>query len=309
MPHVTGTARLSPRRRVSGRLTPRRFASFCVSDSQTPSSTRAPSRASRPTRHVPTARRKSTTRAPASQIAAIMERSESDRRSSAGTALWLPAVLGDSSASRVTPGDLVSICGEASDVTGAPAITAEPFCGEATVTSATCVHGASGRSGSLHEGSMNANTGIARWPTTAAVHTACRAAAERLRRKYVATAAIRTRTAPLSAASINPALAPRSQTFSAKKLSIISAPLLLRVIHQTRDSLQLRLGELGTPELQQRSHGLLRRVVEECFQNVSEGGTARSVAAHGRPVYIGTAFFLVHDPSLLLECAQRGAHG
>src|SRR5690348_16213528 len=70
MPHVIGTARLSPRSSVRGRVTPSRLARRCVNDSQTPSSTRAPSRASCPTLHVPIASRSRTSAAPTSQMVA-----------------------------------------------------------------------------------------------------------------------------------------------------------------------------------------------------------------------------------------------
>src|SRR5882672_7089094 len=70
MPHVTGTASLSPRRRIKGRVTPSRLARRWVSDNHIPSSTRAPSRASWPTLHVPIASRSRTTTAPANQIVA-----------------------------------------------------------------------------------------------------------------------------------------------------------------------------------------------------------------------------------------------
>src|SRR4051812_14112738 len=63
------------------------------------------------------------------------------------------------------------------------------------------VHGEPGRSGILQTGRTSINAGIARCPITAAVHTACLDAAERLRSEYTAAAATITSSAPLSAAS------------------------------------------------------------------------------------------------------------
>ncbi|HEX9250355.1 MAG TPA: hypothetical protein VF856_12690, partial [Gemmatimonadaceae bacterium] len=63
-------------------------------------------------------------------------------------------------------------------------------------------HGAAGSTGIFQAGRIRMNAGMARWPITAAVQTACRDAADRLRSKYAALAAMMTRIAPLSAASM-----------------------------------------------------------------------------------------------------------
>jgi hypothetical protein len=43
------------------------------------------------------------------------------------------------------------------------------------------IHGAAGKTGIVHAGRMKTSAGIARWPITAAVQTACRDAADLLR--------------------------------------------------------------------------------------------------------------------------------
>src|SRR5437762_2594904 len=178
MPQVMGTARLSPRSSVSGRLTPSLLARRCVSDSQTPSSTRSPSRASCPTLHVPSARRSRTSTAPINQIAARMATELGRER---------PTVVDEGA---VTAGALASAAVASLPITGWArpdfgAIGADalddlllsrsgiavlvPIAGAEEVC---CIHGAAGSTGIVHAGKMKTSAGIARWPMTAAVHTA-----------------------------------------------------------------------------------------------------------------------------------------
>src|SRR5689334_1868946 len=172
MPHVTGTARRSPRSRVSGRETPRRLASRWVRDNHAPSSTRAPTRASRPTCQVPSARRSKTSVAPTNQIVARMANgllgNGMPNRTPAAGLEGRAMLTADSVLTGFSPTEDLLIAaltdGSVSDDEVASGLGAMAASGPATFdwVASLGVHGAGGSSGIRHAGSSSTKTGMAR---------------------------------------------------------------------------------------------------------------------------------------------------
>src|SRR2546423_5932376 len=174
MPHVTGTARRSPRKSVSGRDTPSRFARRCVNDNHAPSSTRAPTRARRPTCQVPSARRSRTSVAPTNQIAATTASllTGNERADETTVAGWEGIALRTAGSVRVVvcSAGVLSIA-PPTDLSTTDGDTASEVSTTDGVDS-LATHGAAGSNGIRHAGNSNMKTGIARCPITAALHTA-----------------------------------------------------------------------------------------------------------------------------------------
>src|SRR6266550_932050 len=169
MPKVTGTARLSPRSSVIVRLKPSRLATRCVSESQTPSSTREPTRASRPTFHVPMASLRSTRTAP-------MNQRDAKTAIVLGALRVIAAPVFEAMSGASTPASVACVptAGWARPRVGATEadafddlllllalFTALPSAG-VVVTGCRCIHEAAGKTGRFQAGRRKTSAGMAR---------------------------------------------------------------------------------------------------------------------------------------------------
>ena len=169
MPQVTGTARLSPRSSVIGRLTPSRLATRCVSESQTPSSTREPTRARRPTFHVPMASLRSTSAAPMNQsdariaivLGALRGMVAPDFEAMSGA--WTPASVACVPAPGwARPGVGATEADASDDLLLLLALCTAPASAGVVVTGCLCIHDAAGRTGRFQAGRRKTSAGMAR---------------------------------------------------------------------------------------------------------------------------------------------------